>query len=48
MSTAISNTEKTNILRKEFLEVELNHDELLTMDQFYAYLDRKVSMSEMY
>lgn len=32
MSTAISMMERTNILRKEFLEVELNHDELVSMD----------------
>lgn len=35
--------EKTNILRKEFLELELNHDELITLDELYRYLDLKVS-----
>lgn len=35
--------EKTNILRKEFLEVDVNHDELITQDALYRYLDIKVS-----
>jgi hypothetical protein len=38
MSTII---EKTNVLRKEFLEHEVNHDELITINQLYMVLDRK-------
>lgn len=33
--------EKTNILRKEFLELEINHDEFLTQAQLLGALDRK-------
>ena len=33
--------EKTNILRKEFLEQEVNHDELVTLNQLFSVLDRK-------
>lgn len=32
MSTTVNATEKANILRKEFLEIEVNHDELLSID----------------
>lgn len=35
-------SEKTNILRKEFLEIDVNHDEYITRDELYEYLDRKV------
>lgn len=33
--------EKTGVLRKEFLEAEINHDELITLPQLYAVLDFK-------
>lgn len=42
MSTTVNPADKTNILRKEFLEIEVNHDELLSIEQFYIYLDKKV------
>lgn len=42
MSTTVNQIEKTNLLRKEFLEVKINHDELLSLDQFYLILDKKV------
>jgi hypothetical protein len=45
MSTAVTAIEKANVLRKEFLEIEINHDELLSIEQFYRYLDKKVSHS---
>lgn len=32
MSTTVNQIEKTNLLRKEFLEVKINHDELLSLD----------------
>ena len=33
--------ERTNILRKEFLESDINYDELITLNQLYAVLDDK-------
>ena len=33
--------EKTNILRKEFLECDLNNDELVPMKELLIILDRK-------
>ena len=33
--------EKTNMLRKEFLESDINYDEFITLQQLYAVLDDK-------
>ncbi|CAD8104814.1 unnamed protein product [Paramecium sonneborni] len=42
MSTSVNTIEKANLLRKEFLEIEINHDELLSIEQFYRCLDKKL------
>lgn len=34
--------EKVNILRKEFIELDLNHDEFLSRDELFECLDKKV------
>jgi hypothetical protein len=39
----VSYQQKINIMRKEFAEIDLNHDELLTQQELYSYLDKKVS-----
>jgi hypothetical protein len=41
----VSYQQKINIMRKEFAEIDLNHDELLTQQELYSYLDKKVSNS---
>ncbi|CAK59302.1 unnamed protein product (macronuclear) [Paramecium tetraurelia] len=42
MPTSVNAIEKANVLRKEFLEIEINHDELLSIEQFYRCLDKKL------
>ena len=42
----VSYQQKINIMRKEFAEIDLNHDELLTQQELYSYLDKKVSMKK--
>lgn len=32
MPTSVNTIEKANVLRKEFLEIEINHDELLSIE----------------
>ena len=41
MST-INKFEKVNILRKEFLELDLNHDDFISKDELFDSLDKKV------
>ena len=36
-------SDKTNILRKEFLEIDVNHDELISREELLNYLDQKVN-----
>lgn len=42
MST-MNKIEKVNILRKEFIELDLNHDEFLSQDELFDCLDKKVN-----
>ena len=40
--TTLTKFDKANILRKEFLELDLNHDEFLTKEELFESLDKKV------
>ena len=40
--TTINNLDKVNLLRKEFLELDLNHDDFLTKEELFDCLDKKV------
>lgn len=42
----LSKNEKIAILRKEFLEMDLNYDEFLSKDELYKSLDKKVKTSK--
>ena len=35
--------EKINVIRREFSEMDINHDEYLSQDEFYRAMDKKVS-----
>ena len=39
----LSKNEKIAILRKEFLEMDLNYDEFLSKDELYTSLEKKVN-----
>jgi hypothetical protein len=38
----LSKQDKIAILRKEFLEMDMNHDDFITKDELYFALDKKV------
>lgn len=42
MSGILSKEEKIAVLRKEFDDVDVNHDDGLTEEELYQYLDRMV------
>ena len=35
-------SEKVNFLRRQFLEMDINHDKLLSKEELYNFLDDKV------
>lgn len=39
---SFNKAQKVAILRKEFIELDLNHDEFLTKEELFECLDKKV------
>ena len=41
-------SEKINFLRHEFAEMDINHDQMLSREELYTFLDQKVLHDENY